>query len=277
MTGFINVNKAEGGSSAFVVNKIKRLTGVPCGHMGTLDPLACGVLPVGVGNATRLFNYFLDKKKVYRARFRFGVTTATLDREGECQGGGSIPTTAQIEGVLSRFVGDIDQVPPLYSAKSVNGRRGYQLARAGEQVTLPPKRVHIERFALIGQTAPDEWAFEIECGGGTYIRSLARDLATACDTVGYMSFLQRTQSGVFTLPSAVALEELTKENISDYLIPTDSVLSYPVLGEVDARIFNGVACPCEREDGLYKLYREGEFYGIATVCGGLVKATTKLC
>ncbi len=277
MTGFFNVFKAEGVSSAFVVNKIKWLTRTPCGHMGTLDPLACGVLPVGVGNATRLFDYFLNKKKVYLAKFRFGVTSATLDREGELFGNGSVPTEAQIQSVLGQFLGEIDQVPPLYSAKSVNGKRGYELARAGEEFTLPPKRVFIENILLKEQTAPDEWAFEITCGGGTYIRSLARDIASACNTVGYMSYLQRTQSGVFTTENAVKVEELSRDNVAQFLIPTESVLPFPRLEEADARLFHGVACECGQADGDYKIYREEEFYGIAQVQNGWAKIVKKLC
>ncbi len=277
MSGFINVFKAEGVSSAFVVNKIKRLAGVPCGHLGTLDPLACGVLPVGVGNATRLFEYFLKKTKVYEARFRFGKTTDTLDREGEPYGEGAIPTAEQIEAVLPKFVGESDQVPPRYSAKSVNGRRGYELARAGEEFTLPPKRVKIDGVRLLGQTAPDEFAFEITCGGGTYIRSLARDIALACDTVGYMSFLKRTQSGVFRAETAVELSALTKENLHEYLIPTESVLPYPVTENPNPKLFHGVACPSQEQDGDYKIYKEGEFYGVARATDGVMKIVTKLC
>ncbi len=277
MTGFLNVFKAEGVSSAFVVNKIKWLTRTPCGHMGTLDPLACGVLPVGVGNATRLFDYFLNKKKVYLAKFRFGVTTPTLDREGEVSGTGSVPSTQEIAGVLGRFIGEIDQVPPLYSAKSVNGKRGYELARAGEEFTLPPKRVLIENIALKEQTAPDEWAFEITCGGGTYIRSLARDIASACQTVGYMSYLQRTQSGVFSADLAVKIEDLTRDNIAQFLIPTENVLPFPKFEEEDERLFHGVACASAHTDGDYKIYHDGEFYGIVRVEQGVAKISKKLC
>lgn len=277
MTGFINVFKQTGVSSAYVVNRIKRLSGTPCGHMGTLDPLAGGVLPVGVGNATRLFDYFLNKRKVYSARFRFGVTTDTLDSEGEKVYGGGVPCLAEIEAALPAFVGEIDQIPPKYSAKSVNGRRGYELARSGEEFTLAPKKVKIEAFRCTGQTAPDEFSFEIVCGGGTYIRSLARDLAISCGTNGYMSGLTRTQSGVFTAENAVSLEQLTKENLHEYLIPTESVLPFPVLENADARIFNGVKVPCDQADGSYKLYRGGEFYGIAVAENGFVRAEKKLC
>ena len=277
MTGFLNIYKEEGVSSAFVTNRVKRLVHAPVGHMGTLDPLASGVLPVGVGNATRLFDYFSGKTKRYTARFRFGATTETLDREGEIVFGGRVPTGAEIEAVLPRFAGEIEQIPPKYSAKSVNGRRGYQLARAGEEFTLPAKKVRIERFCLLAQTAPDEFSFEIVCGGGTYIRSLARDLAQALGTYGYMSALTRNASGVFSEESAVRLDTLTEENIGEYLIPTESVLPYPVLDGVDERIFNGVRVQTEQPDGLYKLYYRGAFYGLAKAENGVVHAEKKLC
>ena len=182
MTGFLNVYKPSGLSSAAAVAQVKRLVRTPCGHMGTLDPLAEGVLPVGVGNASRLFDYFLSKKKTYTARFRFGATTATLDGEGEVVRGGRVPAEAEIAAALPALTGTIEQIPPAYSAVSVRGRRGYALARAGEEVSLPPRAVTVDHFRLCGQTAPDEFEFCIVCGAGTYIRALARDLAEALDS-----------------------------------------------------------------------------------------------
>lgn len=277
MTGFVNVWKAEGISSAFVVNRIKRLLKCPCGHMGTLDPLASGVLPVGAGNATRLFDYFLAKTKTYSARFRFGVTTPTLDRESEPVYGGGVPSLEEITAALGGFLGEIEQIPPAFSAVSVNGKRSYELARAGKDVALTPKRVFIEDFCLEGQTAPDEFSFTITCGGGTYIRSLARDLAAALGTNGFMSALARTRSGVFTQETSVPLEKLTEENVADYLIPTETVLPFPTLRITDGRLYQGVRLSCDKADGLYKLYDGEGFYGIARVSGGLVKTEKKLC
>ena len=277
MTGFVNVFKPEGMSSARAVARIKYLTGTPCGHMGTLDPLAEGVLPVGVGNASRLFDYFLSKQKTYLARFVFGATTETLDREGEVVKGGRIPSEGEIAAVLPRFTGEIGQVPPRYSALSVDGQRGYRLARGGKEFDLPERRVTIAGITLKGQTAPDEFAFEIVCGAGTYIRALARDIAAALGTQGYMSRLRRTASGPFTEESAVLPERLDRENISSFLIPTESVLPFPVLGDVDEHIFHGIAVPVGAADGLYKLFRGGSFYGIARVEGGRARAEKKLC
>ena len=129
--GFLNLDKPSGLTSSTLVNKCKWLSGVPCGHMGTLDPLASGVLPVGIGNATRLFDYFLEKDKEYIAEFTFGETSDSLDSTMETQKGGFIPTEAEIKSVLSSLCGEVYQIPPKYSAKNVNGMRSYDLARAG--------------------------------------------------------------------------------------------------------------------------------------------------
>ena len=277
MTGFVNVYKPEGMGSTKVVGRVKYLLKTPCGHMGTLDPLACGVLPVGIGNAARLFDYFLQKEKRYSARFVFGATTDTLDREGEIVRGGRVPSAEEIAAALPAFIGEIMQTPPRYSAVSVNGRRGYDLARSGQDFELSAKKVKIASFTLREQTAPDEFAFDIVCGGGTYIRSLARDLADALGTKGYMSYLCRTASGVFTCETSVPFDSLTAENIRDYIIPTDSVLPFPVLENADERIFHGVGVRTACADGLYKLYRGEEFYGIARVADGVARSEKKLC
>ena len=277
MTGFLNIRKEEGASSAYVVSRVRRLVHTPCGHMGTLDPLASGVLPVGIGNATRLFDFFLDKKKTYLAHFRFGVTTDTLDGEGAVRPAGRVPSRAEIEGVLPGFIGEIDQLPPKYSAKSVNGRRSYELARAGQEVELSPKRVRIEGIVLLEQTGADEFSFRIVCGGGTYIRALARDIAAKLGTGAYMRGLVREGSGPFSLETAVRLSDLTPENVTEHLIPTDSVLPFPSISVEDKRYFQGVRIPCVREDGLYKIYSAEGFYGLGRVEGGELRPEKKLC
>lgn len=282
--GFFNIDKPSGLTSSTVVNKCKWLAGVPCGHMGTLDPLASGVLPVGVGNATRLFDYFLDKDKEYIAEFTFGVYTDTLDSTVELTETGRVPTAAEITAVLPDFKGEQLQMPPKYSAKSVNGRRGYELARAGVEFELQPKKVRIDGVELLEQITDDVFRFKIRCGGGTYIRSIARDIAEKLDTFAVMSALRRTQSGVFTLDKALPYAELEKdptvEDLKAFLIPTESVLPFETLalvGDAERRFFNGVAVGTEKKDGLYKVYKEGAFYGVAEVKDGKAKAKTKLC
>ena len=284
--GFFNVDKPSGIVSSAVVNKIKWLSGVPCGHMGTLDPLASGVLPVGVGNATRLFDYFLEKEKEYVAEFTFGVDSDTLDSTGNLVQGGHVPDETEIAGVLPTFFGDIMQVPPKYSAKNVNGRRGYDLARAGIEFELASKKVHIYDMELLGKKegSEDTYLIKIRCGGGTYIRSLARDIAAALGTKAVMSALRRTQSGIFTLQNAVPFDffaqDPTVDDLEKYLIPTDSVLPYERLDLTEratVKILQGNFVSVDALDGLYKIYDGERFYGLAEVVEGKAKAKTKLC
>ena len=281
-SGFINVNKAEGVSSAREVAVIKRLTGLPCGHMGTLDPMATGVLPVAVGNATRLFDFFLGKRKRYVAEFTFGFETDTLDTTGAVvKDGGTLPTMQQINSALPSLVGEYDQVPPAYSAKSVNGERGYKLARRGEQVTLPSKRVSVGEFCCLGQVSQAVFRFEIECGSGTYIRSLARDLAALVGTYATMNALCRTKSGPFEIEYSVETRQLDRDNIYASLIPADSVLPYPEVkltaGE-EKKYLNGVPVAAELAAGQYRIYRaDGTFYGVGESDGINLKSRLKLC
>lgn len=280
--GFINADKPSGVTSSAVVNRIKRLTGLPCGHMGTLDPLATGVLPVGIGNAARLFDYFLSKKKEYIAEFTFGVTSDTLDSTGTLVERGRVPQAEEIRAVLPDFCGEILQLPPKYSAKNVNGRRGYELARAGVDFELSPKRVQIDEVTLL-DTASDKanaFCFKIRCGGGTYIRSLARDIAERLGTAAVMSGLKRTQSGCFKIEDAVPPDSLTEENIEGFIVPTETVLPFERLvlsGARREKIFDGVPVSTDYPDGLYKIYREKVFYGIAEVKNGQARTKTKLC
>ncbi len=281
MTGFINVNKACGASSAKEVSIIKRLTGMPCGHMGTLDPMADGVLPVAIGNSARLFDYFLDKKKKYLATFKFGCDSDTLDTTGNVENNvGHIPTAEQIREVLSEFVGEIMQIPPKYSAKNIDGKRGYELARAGVEFDIPPKKVTIYSVELKENISDDSYTFEIECGGGTYIRSIARDLGKRLSTCAIMSALTRTQSGVFTLGNSVCTANLTRESIEKSIIPTESVLSFDSIYPTERqafKLFNGLSVESDKPDGIYKIYKDGFFYGLAEIKHSILKVRTKLC
>lgn len=282
MTGFVIIDKRVGVSSAREVNVIKAITQTPCGHMGTLDPMASGVLPVAIGNAARLFDYFLTKKKTYVATFRFGADSDTLDTTGNViEDCGRIPTPTEIQGIINNLIGEIDQIPPAYSAKNVNGKRGYELARSGVDFTLPPKRVVIDSIRLLGRSENGDYRFEIECGGGTYIRSIARDMGNLLSTKAIMSSLIRTKSGPFTLDRAVCSDILNKDNVKDYIIPTQSVLPfesiYPV-GSDAKKLFNGLSVYTDLKDGVYKIFDiEKVFYGLATVENSKLKIRTKLC
>ena len=281
-TGFINVNKAYGASSAKEVSVIKKLTGMPCGHMGTLDPMATGVLPVAVGNASRLFDYFLQKRKRYVAQFTFGADYDTLDTTGSIVAeGGRIPCLEEVVAALPSLVGEYDQVPPAYSAKSLNGERGYKLARRGESFSLPAKRVSVGKFECLGEVSRGVFRFEIECGSGTYIRSLARDLASLLGTYAAMNALCRTKSGPFEIENSVETRLLSRDNIYASLIPADSVLPYPAKilspGE-EKKYLNGVPAECGLAAGQYRIYRsDGAFYGVGESDGIKLKSRLKLC
>ena len=283
--GFFNLDKPSGLTSSTLVNKCKWLSGVPCGHMGTLDPLASGVLPVGVGRATRLFDYFLDKEKIYIAEFTFGESSETLDTTVPTIKGGRIPSRQEIVQVLPELCGDILQIPPKYSAKNVNGRRGYDLARAGIEFELAPKKVRIESVQLLGVGERENaYQFQIVCGGGTYIRSIARDMAEMLGTNAVMSALRRTKSGCFEIQNAVdfALFEQDPDiaELEKWLIPTESVLPFPILTlstDKAEKLFCGASVSVDEQDGLYKIYKDDAFYGIAQVQAGIAKVKTKLC
>lgn len=274
MNGFLNVYKPKNMSSAFCLNKIKRKLGLKCGHMGTLDPLACGVLPVAVGQAARLFDCLLDKKKTYIAEFTFGYQTDTLDLEGKpVFTGGKIPTESEILSVLPSFCGEIMQVPPAFSAKCVGGTKSYKLARKGIEVELQPKKVTVYSISLLNG-APEERArgvfrFEIICGGGTFIRSLARDIGKSAGTYGTMTALERAACGYFTKNNSVTLEDIENaDNLTDLLIKSDEVLDYPklVLNETQAtRLLNGLRDEFAIENGKYRVYCQNEFWGVGHV------------
>ncbi|MDE6598203.1 MAG: tRNA pseudouridine(55) synthase TruB [Clostridia bacterium] len=282
MTGFIVVDKAEGASSAQEVNIIKRLAKTPCGHMGTLDPMASGVLPVAIGNAARLFDYFLNKDKTYIASFEFGTDSDTLDTTGKIlAAGGKVPSGDEILSVLPKLCGEVMQIPPKYSAKCVNGKRGYQLAREGKDFNLPPKKVKIHSIKLLEKQSENTFSFEINCGGGTYIRSIARDMGKMLSTCAVMSSLVRTESGCFNLNNSVKTKDLTADNINGFIIATESVLPfasiYPTEDEAK-RLFNGLSIRTNLSDGIYKIFfTDGSFYGLAEVKETNLKVRTKLC
>lgn len=276
MKGFINIDKAAGKSSAQAVAAVKKLFKVPCGHMGTLDPMATGVLPVGLYKTTRLFPYLLDKTKTYRARFLFGVSTDTLDVTGKTVDRTDIlPDEKTIVSALKLFTGKIEQVPPKFSAKSINGKRGYQLARRGVEFSLAAKPVEITDFSLIGRVSENEYEFEITCKGGTYIRSLARDLGEQCGSLAVMSGLNRTASGKFTLDNAVSVERLlNSDNPEQFIIPADFAVDYEklILTESQAKkILDGVYEDYGFQDGVYRVYNQTDFWGIGETKEGRLK------
>ena len=210
VSGWVVVDKPLGPTSSDVVNKVRRaFNAQKAGHAGTLDPLATGVLPIALGEATKTVPFVIDATKGYRFTIRFGEQTSTDDAEGEVVAASPTrPRDAEIEAMLPRFQGPIEQVPPAFSAIKVDGERAYARARAGEVVEMKPRPVTIHEIRLVSRPDPDHAELEILCSKGTYVRSLARDLALALGSVGHVSALRRTRHGPFREASAIPLDKL---------------------------------------------------------------------
>jgi tRNA pseudouridine55 synthase len=213
LSGILNINKPPGVTSFHVVSRVRRLTGIrKIGHAGTLDPMASGVLPICIGRATRMVEYLLDQPKTYRGRIRFGVATDTYDSEGQvtAERDASALESQAVEWTLGRFAGDIDQVPPMYSALKRDGRPLYEYAREGKRIDLPPRPVRVYSIELIDFEAPYA-EIAVECGRGFYVRSLAHDLGEALGCGAHLAELTRTRSGPFSLEEATPLNALEAE------------------------------------------------------------------
>jgi tRNA pseudouridine55 synthase len=227
--GWLVIDKPLGLSSSRVVGVVRRLTGAKAGHAGTLDPLATGVLPIALGEATKTTAYAMNGRKSYRFRIRWGVARTTDDREGEILAEcASRPSAAAIEEVLPRFTGTILQTPPPYSAIRVNGRRAYKLARAAAPPALAARAVQIAALRLIAVPDRDHADCEAIVGKGTYIRALARDLGGALGTFAHVDQLRRLSVGRFTIEQAIsldsAIDQMHSLPASEYLIPIEAAL-----------------------------------------------------
>lgn len=229
--GWMVIDKPLGLSSAKVVSRVKYLTKAQkVGHGGTLDPLASGILPIGLGEATKTMPFIVDATKEYAFTVRFGSATDSDDLEGAViEDGGRIPSEAEVAAILPDFTGSIEQVPPAYSAIKIDGQRAYKLARDGQEVELKPRTVEIQSLSLTGFDAETGSAdLHVSCGKGTYVRSLARDIAKALGTCGHVTALRRLRVGPFTLKGAISLEMLDELGHSaravDYLCPITTAL-----------------------------------------------------
>jgi tRNA pseudouridine55 synthase len=244
ISGWINLDKPYDLTSTHAVSRVRRtFDAQKAGHAGTLDPLATGVLPIALGEATKTVPFQVDADKSYRFTIAWGRTTATYDREGEVLATSDVrPTLAQVAAVLPRFVGEIDQVPPAYSAIKVDGERAYDLARAGEIVELASRKVMIFDAKVVDAADPHHVTLTIDCGKGTYVRALVRDIAGALGACGHVSDLRRTRVGAFTEQNAVTLEMLEdlghKARQSEALLPVETALDdIPVLAVTDEDAF----------------------------------------
>ncbi len=267
---WVIIDKPSGMTSTAVVNAVKRITGAAkAGHAGTLDPLATGVLPIAMGEATKTVSYVVNGTKRYRFTLRWGISTETDDADGSTSDTSSArPDRAAIKAVLPRFTGEIEQVPPKYSAVKVDGRRAYALARADKEVKLAPRAVKIREIRLTDMPDIDHAEFEVECGKGAYMRSLARDIALALGTIGHLCKLRRTAVGSFSEEDVISLDELSairqSAGDSQHLLPVETALDdIPALALTEneaSRLRNGQAVSLLRKVDLERIagLREGE-------------------
>jgi len=279
MDGILNFNKATGMTSHDVVASIRRLLKQKrVGHASTLDPAASGVLPICVGQGTRVAEYLSDSGKTYRAEIVFGVETDTYDSEGVVVRTGSVAgiTLAQIEQALERFTGQQMQLPPRYSAIKLQGKPAYKLARIGEDISLAPRPITIYRLEVI-DWLPPRLTLSIECSKGTYIRSLAHDAGEHLGCGAHLAALVRTRSGPFSLAESITLEQLADavaagndQQVAGFLYPLDIALqSYPALRLDDAsveRVLHGNAFRYDEHTraNLARVYdTDGHFLAIA--------------
>lgn len=285
--GLLNICKMPGMSSHAVVAAIRRLAGMKrVGHTGTLDPCACGVLPVCLGSATRLADYISAGPKSYRAEFTFGVTTESLDVEGTITRHTPADelTESQVFASLSQFLGTQLQHPPTHSALQIGGRRAYDMARKGEEVLLPPREVTIYAFDPIRFQVGDfpRLLADITCAKGTYIRSIARDIGEVLGVGATLTFLARTQVGQCRLADAVTLDELAaagSDGFDKYLKSPDLALPHiPAVKLTTAmeQYRQGNAVPTSAPGGQYRVYIDDWFLGLGRSDGETLRAVVNL-
>lgn len=265
MNGIVNVYKPSGISSSAAVGKVKHVLGTRAvGHMGTLDPMGEGVLLMGVGKGTRLFDFYLKKTKTYEANFRFGLMTDTVDSTGTVTARTEIlPSEEEIERALPSFIGEQDQIPPIYSAKSVGGVRAYKLARSGQMPELKPSRITVNELKTIGRVGENEYRFLIDCSAGTYVRSICRDIASALGSLAIMTAIKRTRCGEFTAEQAIAPENLTVSDIIPLERAVSSLSRVDLPDEMYKKAVNGVPIEANAPDGIFALFCRGELLGLA--------------
>lgn len=285
MNGFLCVLKPPGMTSSDVVVRVRRKLprGTKVGHAGTLDPEASGVLPLMVGKASRLFDYLVEKEKTYVAQFKPGYATDTQDAHGQIiAGSGEKVTRAQLEAVLPQFIGEIAQIPPMYSALKRDGQKLCDLARQGQTIDVEPRPTMVYDIRILHEHADGSFMLEIRCGRGTYIRTLCHDIGRALGCTAHMGLLLRTQTGMFELDDAHTIEEVdAAEDLSPLLIPMDRPLGHlprlDVKPEAERFVRNGNVlkkreligeAPC---DTPIRLYLNGQFCGLGRLHDGELK------
>ena len=283
-SGWVILDKDSGLFSRTAGGKVARMIGTKkFGHIGTLDPMASGVLPIAIGDATKMIPFVEDaapKTKEYLFSCQFGFETDTLDITGrETARNDVIPTQADIKSVLPEFIGKISQIPPQYSAVHVGGVRAYDAARRGRALDIPPRSVEVYELEFLG-LRDKSWHFRMVCSTGTYVRSIARDIAARLGTFATVDMIRRTVAGGFDIKSAVKLDFLenlfnNSGDIGSNLMPIDFGLGdIPVLNlsDKDACVYrNGGFVKVDATDGLMRIYSGELFIGIGAIDGGILR------
>lgn len=275
--GIIPINKPKDWTSFDVVNKIKHMV-YPnkVGHLGTLDPIATGVLLVTIGKATKLFDLMQEKQKTYIATFKFGYETDTLDATGQIiNSTKNIPTMQQIFDSSKLLIGEIEQYPPKYSAKKIDGKRAYDLARKGVEFDLKPKKIYISGIKVLSYNNA-ELKVEITCSSGTYVRAIGRDIAYKLNSLATMTELVRTKIDQFSIENCV---EIDSTNLLDKIIKIKDVLSFDEIKfneNTAKKILNGQKVKIDAVDGLYKLNELEDTIAIIEVKEKIAKMLTFL-
>ena len=277
MDGIIIINKPKNCTSHDIVKKAKKILNEKVGHTGTLDPNATGVLPLLIGKGTQISKYIINHDKTYEAVLQLGEKTDTADIEGEVIGTKPVDSkyleAKFIEQTLKALEGEQEQVPPMYSAIKINGKKLYEYARKGEKVEIEPRKIEIYSLELINiNEANKQIEFRVSCSKGTYIRTLCENIAEKLGTVGYMKELKRTQVGEFKIEDAITIEELEQNQtcitIENYFRQNKNIN----LNEKKLQLFlNGVQLTWSLPDGVYKVYSNEHFIGIGTVKNNLLK------
>ena len=278
MDGIIII-KPKNYTSHDIVRKAKKLLNEKVGHTGTLDPNATGVLPLLIGKGTLLSKYLIEHDKIYEAVLKLGEKTDTADGEGKVLESQNVEQSIlkkeNIERIFNNLEGKQEQIPPMYSAIKLNGKKLYEYARKGIEVEVKPRTIEIYKLELI-KIEDMEIIFRVSCSKGTYIRTLCEKIAEELGTIGYMRELKRIQVGEFNIKDSITIEELeNQEIVSNKFITIEKYFSnYEniVLNERKFQLFlNGVQLTYELKDGIYKIYKENEFIGIGTVKNKLLK------
>lgn len=276
-SGWLNIYKPKGFSSATITNLIKKKIKMKVGHAGTLDPLAYGVLPVAIGEATKTISYTTNAIKCYEFEIVFGKTTSTLDSEGDIIDSCDVlPNIEQLAIVMKELQGEINQVPPIFSSIKVNGKASYKYARKGKDLNLPARKILINSLDLLSIDDYNRKArFRVVCGKGTYVRALARDIANKCNSMGFVSDLKRVYVGKFHENNALVVNP---ENFDhDFaVLPVDfvldDILAYNLDNQQSKQLKLGMFIPCSIEEAKQvKVYDENQIIALAKVEKSLLK------